>query len=100
MKKGIGVWCAVLLLCTACAVHSADLPPGYQSYVFYFAGIELLSTDKRLNWQQKAERYRRLCLVTGIDGPKARALVIRYKYDPGGWQKLRAAVLDVLQKRG
>ncbi len=100
MKRMIGACCAVLLLCAAGAVHSADLPPGFQNYVSYFAGIDLLSTDKTLNQQQKAERYRRLCAVTGIDGPKAKAMVNKYKNDPAGWQKLRAAVLDVLQKRG
>jgi hypothetical protein len=100
MKKGIAVWCAVLLLFAARAVHSADLLPGYQNYVFYFAGIELLSTDKTLNLQQKAERYRRLCVVTGINGVRAKAMVNKYKNDPAGWQKLRTAVLDVLQKRG
>ncbi len=84
---------------TAVAAMPADLPADYSRYVSYFAGVDMLAVDKTLSARQKIERYKRLCLVTGIDGPKARVMINRYKNDPAGWQQFRAAVLTVLEKR-
>ncbi|HMD67699.1 MAG TPA: hypothetical protein VKF42_02405 [Chitinivibrionales bacterium] len=100
MKKNLLILTALFLICATGAARAADSAPLYQNFVSYFAGIELLSTDKTLSRTQAAQRYHRLCVLTGIDGAKAKVFVNGYRNDPAGWQKLRAAVLDALQKRG
>ncbi len=100
MKKNLLMLAALFLICAIGAVRAADIAPPYQNLVSYFAGIELLATDKTVSRTQAAQRYRRLCALTGINGATAKAFVNRYRNDPAGWQKLRAAVLDALQKRG
>jgi hypothetical protein len=100
MKKNVTAWCAVFLLSGICVVHSADPALLNQDYVSYFAGMELLTSNKTLSRMQIALRYRRLCTVTGINGARAKAFVAGYRNDPAGWQKVRAAVLEALQKHG
>jgi hypothetical protein len=100
MKKIILLFSAISLIGALGAVHAADSRQPYGNYVSYFAGVELLATDKTLSPAQVSQRYRRLCMLTGIDGAKARTFAKEFTNDPTGWQKLRAAVLDLLQKRG
>ena len=100
MKKNILLLAVIFFIGAFVAVHAADSRQPYGDYISYFAGVELLATDKTLSPAQVSERYRRLCVLTGIDGAKARAFAKEFTNDPTGWQKLRAAVLDLLQKRG
>ena len=99
MKKRVMLAAAVFLV-AACLARAQDPAPAYRNYVAYLAGIEVLTTDKTISRPLAAQRYRRLRLLTGVNGTQARAFVAGFRNDPAGWQKLRAAVLDELQKRG
>ena len=100
MKKRIAAVFLVVISGACCAAFCADATPSFESYVRYFAGVEMLSTDAKSSQPQKAQRYHRLCLITGINGEKAKAFVLGYRNDPEGWQKFMATVLEVLQKKG
>jgi hypothetical protein len=77
----------------------ADQTIPYNSYICYFAGVELLSSGTTFSAKDKADRYRRLCEVTGVNGAAAKAFAITYRSDPAGWQKFQSAVLEILQKK-
>jgi hypothetical protein len=100
MKKRISALFIVFLLGACCAAFCGEPTPSFESYVRYFAGIDMLATDARCSQPQKAQRYRRLCRLTGVNGEMAKAFVRGYQNDPEGWQKFTAAVLEVLQKKG
>jgi hypothetical protein len=100
MKKRIATFFIVVITGAFCTAFCADATPSVDSYARYFAGVEMLSTDAKSSQPQKAQRYRRLCLITGISGEKAKAFVLGYRNDPEGWRKFTAVVLDILQKKG
>jgi hypothetical protein len=100
MNKRVLALFFVALLITAHVEVSAEMPLPYSNCVAYLAGVESLAANKSLSRRQLASRYRRLREITGINGAKAKAFVLGYKNDPAGWQKVRAAVLDTLQKKG
>jgi len=98
-KKALATFFVVLFVALNVAVSAETVLP-YPNCIAYLAGIELLSSNKNLSRRQLALRYRRLREITGITGAQAKAFVLGYKNDPVGWQKVRAAVLDTLQKKG
>jgi hypothetical protein len=100
MKKRIAAFFFIVITGACCAAFCTDATPSLESYARYFAGVEMLSTDAKTSRPLKALRYRRLCLLTGINGEKAKAFVLGYRNDPEGWRKFTAAVLDILQKKG
>jgi hypothetical protein len=99
MKKRIAIVFVYCLLGAYCIADSAETQPSLENYLRYFAGIEMLATDKTGNRRLQAAQYRRLCVVTGISGAMAKDFALGYKNDPAGWQKFLSAVLDVLQKK-
>jgi hypothetical protein len=64
----------------------------------YLAGIELLDHSKTLTDSARAEKYRVLCLITGLSADSAAQRVLRFKADPVLWQQVRSSVLELLQK--
>jgi hypothetical protein len=70
------------------------------NFAAYVAGVELIISDKSLNPQEQARRYRRLCAITGVSGEKAKAFILQYKTDPAGWQKFETMVMELLQNKG
>ena len=100
MKKRIAALVLVFIIGACCTALCAEATPLFESYVRYFAGMEMLATDTKCSRPQKAQRYRSLCRITGINGEMAKAFVRKYQNDPEGWQKFMAAVLEVLQKKG
>jgi hypothetical protein len=97
-KKALAILFFVFFAATNVAVSAETVPP-YPNCIAYLAGVELLSSNKNLLRRQLALRYRRLREITGINGAQAKTFVLGYKNDPAGWQKVRAAVLDTLQKK-
>ena len=67
-------------------------------FIQYLAGIELLDHSKTLKDSALAEKYRELCLITGLSADSVAPRVLRFKTDPVLWQQIRASVLDLLQK--
>jgi hypothetical protein len=100
MKKRIAALFFVFFIGACSTAFCAEATPTFESFVRYFAGMEMLTTDSKCSRPQKAQRYRSLCRITGVSGEKAREFVRRYSNDPEGWQKFMAAVLEVLQKKG
>jgi hypothetical protein len=68
-------------------------------FAAYFAGVELITSDKNLDPAQRARRYRRLCEITGVTGEKAKIFMQRFKSDPAGWQKFETTVMELLRKK-
>jgi hypothetical protein len=99
MKKRISAFLLVAVLSVSGTAFCAETIPSFENQVKYFAGISMLMTDAKSSRPQKAERYRRLCLLTGVSGQQAKAFVLRYKADPEGWQKFMAAVHEILKKK-
>jgi hypothetical protein len=67
-------------------------------FIQYLAGIELLDQSKTLTGCALAEKYRELCLITGLTADSAAQRVLRFKNDPVLWQQVRSGVLNLLQK--
>jgi hypothetical protein len=65
-------------------------------YIEYLAGIEILIADHRLNPEQKAANYMRLCRYTGVDGQSVQSFIHKYDSLPDQWQKIQDAVLEKL----
>lgn len=74
--------------------------PAQDQFAAYFAGIELILSEKSLGPADQARRYRRLCEITGVTGEKAKNFLQRFKSDPAGWQKFETLVMELLQKKG
>jgi hypothetical protein len=100
MKKRITALFIVFIITACSTAFCTEATPSLESYVRYFAGMEMLATDTKCSLPQKAQRYRSLCRITGVSGGMAKAFVRKYQNDPEGWQKFMAAVLEVLQKKG
>ncbi len=69
-----------------------------EAFVQYLAGIELIDRSKNLSDYEIAEKYRELTRITGLNADSAQARIIRLKDKPEQWQKVRAKVLELLQK--
>ena len=69
------------------------------NYAAYVAGIEMILTDKSLNTEAAALRYRKLREITGISGEEAKKFILRLKNDPAGWQTFESKVMDLIQKK-
>jgi hypothetical protein len=97
MKKCILLLFACSIMCGRCALaqHTVRDP-----FVVYVAGIELIAGDKTLGPEERARRYHELCMITGITGEKAKKIVLQYKNDPAGWEKIEISVMELLQKKG
>jgi len=89
----------VIIVSASCTAFCAEVTPSFDSYVQYFAGISMLMTDSKSSRPQKAERYRRLRLLTGVSAEQAKAFARKYQSDPEGWQKFMGAVQQVIQKK-
>ena len=100
MKKRITAFFLVFTLSVSGTAFCAEATPSFDNFVHYFAGISMIVTDGKSSRPQKAARYRRLCLLTGVSGQQAQAFVRKYRDDPEGWQKFMAAVQQVIQKKG
>jgi hypothetical protein len=99
MKKKTTAFLIFCLLCAFCTACAAEERPGIEKYVRYFAGLEMILTDKTLSRPAQASRYRRLCAVTGVSGADAKVFMTGYRDDPAGWQKFMASVLEALEKK-
>ena len=88
-----------IVLALALSGSSAQTPKA-RSVAAYIAGVELIAGDKSLSVDEAAARYRRLCAITGVNGPRAKSFILRYRDDPAGWQEFEAMVTDVMQKKG
>jgi hypothetical protein len=73
-----------------------DLPYN-KHYIEYMAGIELLSNDKLSSPEEKAEKYRKLCRYTRVNADSVEAFIKSYSTKPDEWQKIQAAVMELIQ---
>jgi hypothetical protein len=68
-----------------------------KKFIQYLAGIELLDHSKTLGENKLAEKYKNLCLITGLNADSAEARIMRLKDKPEEWRKVRTKVLELLQ---
>ena len=66
-------------------------------FIQYLAGIDLLEHSTNLSEKARAEKYRELCLITGLNADSAAQRILRLKDKPEQWHKVRAKVLEMLQ---
>jgi hypothetical protein len=71
--------------------------PYNKHYIEYMAGIELLSNDKLSSPEEKAEKYRKLCRYTRVNADSVEAFIKSYSTKPDEWQKIQAAVMELIQ---
>lgn len=86
------------VVCLLSLVTISSATEALQHYAEYFAGIQLLSSDKVLTPQQKALRYKKLSEISGITADQAKLFINKYKNDPVQWQDFQKTVLAILQK--
>jgi hypothetical protein len=66
-------------------------------FIQFCAGIELLDHSKNLSENRRAEKYRELCLMTGLNAVSAAEYIKRFNNTPEHWQAVQAKVLETLQ---
>ncbi len=71
--------------------------PDMKRYIEYLAGIELLTADRMHGQKFCAQRYKELCVRTGVNAASAEAFIMRYRDKPVQWQNVQGALLDLLQ---
>lgn len=86
------------VVCLLSLVTISSATEDLQHYAEYFAGVQLLSSDKVLTPQQKALRYKKLSEISGITADQAKLFLNQYKNNPAQWKEFQKTVLAILQK--
>jgi hypothetical protein len=68
-----------------------------KKFIQYLAGIEFLDQKSDLTLKIRAEKYRELCQLTGVNAVSASEFISRFAHAPDQWRKVRADILDLLQ---
>ena len=66
-------------------------------FIQYLAGIDLIEHSTPMSEKARAEKYRELCLITGLNADTAVQRILLLKNKPEQWHKVRAKVLEMLQ---
>jgi hypothetical protein len=61
-------------------------------FIHYLAGINLLEHSTNLSEKERAEKYRELCLITGLNADSAVQRINQSKNKPEQWNKVRASI--------
>jgi len=69
---------------------------GQGKYCYYLAGVTLLDKDSKDNAVVKAQKYKKLCQLTGVTAVSIRGFIDRYTNKPDQWQKVQAVIADIL----
>jgi hypothetical protein len=71
--------------------------PDQKRYIEYLAGTELIINDQKGDKKVHAEKYRKLCALTGVNAAMAEKFIKGYSQRPDEWRKIQSAVLELLQ---
>ena len=96
MKKSVIVFITVLLLA---ATVSFGAEKNTVNFAEYFAGVQVLVSNKTIQQKDRACCYKKLCAITGVNAGLAAKFIRSYADDPAGWQKFQQSVADLLQHK-
>jgi hypothetical protein len=96
MKKSVLVFITVLFLA---ATVSLGAEKNTGKYAEYFAGVQVLVSNKTIPQKDRACSYKKLCALSGVNAGLAAKFIRSYADDPAGWQKFQQSVAELLQHK-
>jgi hypothetical protein len=98
MKRESLLWViAVFAMACYAGEPRGAAAPGQKQFVEYLAGTELIMNDRSGSQKVHAEKYLKLCALTGVDEASAEVFIRSYGLRPEQWRKIQAQVLEMLQ---